>query len=413
MFDTLTEIWYSIRSHKTRVTITGISVAWAIFLLIFLMGAGGSVVSNITDMVGLDTLCIFTIQPGVTQKSWNGYESQRTVELTTHDIELLQARFPNQIRSVEGICEGPSGYVCYGNNQTVGQLMGVTQQYLATQKHFITIGSDLTNISFERHEKTCIIPDNMYNILMPDQTDPHGLEIQICGEVFTVVGVYKHVIAQKLPSHILIPITTAHDLFNQRDMLKMLYVINDETMTNSDDISAYTHDMVQLLSNEHQFDPDDAAALECCCTSLHSLKILQSMKYINLFIWFICLSALLIGITGISNIMLISIKERTREFGVRKVMGASDGSILSLILGESISVTMLFGYVGVVAGLGFLWLANILTSQLTGSAPFAHATISLDFILSVVSILVATGILAGLFPAMCAFKMKPIDALNS
>lgn len=413
MTDTLTEIWLSIRNHKMRVAITGASIVWAVFLLIFLMGAGGGVVAGVADMVGLDTLCIFTVQPGLTQKPWMGYDANRNIELTTRDLGLLKEQLGSRARSIEAISEGPMDEVTFGQYHTQGRLMGVTSDYLSTQKYYISRGSNLSALDMQHRQKVCILPEFIYRILMPNLPDPQGLEIQICGEVFTVVGIYKSDLVPFLPPYVLIPITTASDLWNQRNLLSTLLIINEEPMTDDDEIASYTHEITGLLSQEHQFDPTDVSAMQCHCTSQQSLQIQKSLGYIRLFIWFICISALLVGVTGISNIMLISIKDRTKEFGVRKVMGASDQSLLNLVLGESVTITLLFGYLGVVLGLVMLWLTDKMLLYWAESDMFSQVSIGMDVILWVVGILVMTGVLAGLLPAIQAFRMKPIEAMSS
>lgn len=410
--ETLKEVIQSITSHKMRLAVTAGSVVWAVFLLIFLIGTGRGIEHSVSDIVGLDTLCVFTVKPGMSQNPWMG-KGRHMNELKDDDIDFLIEALGNKVRSVEAICEGPVDNVTYGANHITGQLVGVTPDYLSTQSYYINRGEDISPIAMQRHEKVCLISETMCRVLIPEEENPVGCKLLIGNQAFTIVGIYKHKIIKILPPCVYVPFKTAVDCFNPEKRVNTMYVICNERITDESEANTFANHLQQFVNKKHGFAPEDNSATQSQCMSLRSIMIQNSMRYLQLFIWFICLSSLLVGISGISNIMLVAVKERTKEFAVRKVMGASDMSIVWLVLLETVVITMMFGYAGLLSGLGLLKLIGMVLETFAGTTLLSHSSIKLTYILIVLLVLVVSGVMAGIFPAVKAFRMKPIEALNS
>ena len=410
--ETLKEVLQSISSHKMRLAVTVTSVVWSIFLLTFLMGVGNSIEYGASEMLGLDTLCVFSVNGGMSQKPWMG-KGRHMNNLKDSDIEFLKEKLGEKARSVEAICEGPAGDIVCGRKHIRGKLMGVTPGYLTTQALYVSQGEGFSSLAMLRHEKVCVIPEDMNRIFMSEGESPIGRKLTIGDQIFTIMGTYNHDIMKNLPPQVLIPYQTAIDCFNPERRISTLYIISEEKITSTDNADAFAQRLQRLINEEHSFDPEDSSATMSQCTSLRSLKIIESMEYLQFFIWFICLSSLMVGIAGISNIMMIAEKERTKEYGIRKVMGSSDISIVWLVLLEALSATLTSGYIGLVLGIGALRLTISSLETFASSNLLSYAPISLNSIFLVLSLLVMSGILAGLFPAIKVFRMNPIEALNT
>ncbi|MBR4480841.1 MAG: ABC transporter permease [Prevotella sp.] len=417
MHDILTEIWQTARRNKLRTTLTGFAVAWGIFMIIVLLGAGNGLI-NATMKMSSDYLTnSIEVSEGVTSMPYKGMKEGRYIQLNRHDMEATETEFKENVDEV-GACYYTTAMVTYGENYKSIQIAGVYPVHTQIVKTHIICGRFINDIDQKERRKVLVLADSHAKELEPkDYKTLLGKFVKVGNFSFKVVGIYK-----------------SRDegwgnAYSSYSAIKTIYGANTPSMGG---IEFTFHGLNTVQANEdfekgyrrrlngiHQAHPDDKRAIWIWNNYTQSLQMNDGIAIIHTFLWVIGLFTLLSGIVGVSNIMLITVKERTHEFGIRKAIGAKPRSILRLIITESVIITTLFGYVGMLCGIfANEYMDATLGHEVTDLGVekltlFVNPTVGLDVCIEATMVMVIAGTIAGLIPAYKASRIRPIEALRA
>ena len=418
MRDLFSEILASIGHSKSRFLLTGLSTAWGIFLLIVLLGTGNGILNGISNAWLNEDDNVVTIEPSSTMLPFEGLPAGRSISISEEDGRSLLEAFPgNVVGSVPELDRNV--VVSYRNKYSETDIAGFYPGYGTIRNNVLLAGRDINDIDIASRRKVCLVSTNLCKRIFPsdEPADIVGRIVSVNDVAFTVAGVYKPAKSYNVSRTLIAPFTTVKSLFFENDDISKLSITVEGL-----DTEAENRDFVEKIRSHmasvKKFSPQDKKAVTITNTYDLALYIGSLFKTINLFLWIVGLSTLVAGIVGVSNIMLITVRERTRELAVRKAMGASRRSIITLVLTESVIVTVFFGYVGMVLGIGVIKLADILVTAATdpmktgvGSSVFLNPNVDLGIVLGATLIMVLAGLLAGYMPARKAVSIKLVEAL--
>ena len=415
MRELLLEIWTSVRRNKLRTFLTGFSVAWGIFMLVILLGSGNGLKNGVTSNFGNYATNSINLYGGRTSKPYMGYQKGRRIRLWNSDLEILAREFP-EVDEVAANSWFDNHTATYGNEYTKVWLRGSLPKIEQIEGVEIVKGRFVNDADIREYRKSLVIDQAMQSLLFKG-ADPLGARIKLDSTVFTVVGVYKGD-AQRSSSSCYIPLTTGQLLYNANSSEVNNAIITIKGVHTTEAMKEFEKRVIRRLSAEHHFAPDDESAIWLDNTMETYKNFMMVFAGINIFVWIIGLGTLLAGIVGVSNIMLVTVTERTSEFGIRKALGAKPVSIIRLILTESVMITAVFGYLGMVFGVAMMEGVNYMLNQTPqtggGHAPsiFLNPTLDLGVAVSATVVLVIAGLIAGYVPAYRAAQLKTIDALR-
>ncbi|MBO4754431.1 MAG: ABC transporter permease [Bacteroidales bacterium] len=407
--DQIGEIYVSMSRNKLRIALTGFSIAWGIFMLIVLLGAGNGLLHGMEDAFASQAINTVSINPGWTSQSFEGLRRYREMYLDSEDLQLLRNRFPNQIVDAQPSYEA-SVRASYGLLYTTTSLMGVYPEYIASNGYKVVHGRDLNEMDLRDNRKVCMITAKTSEELFADE-EPHlGEWINLYDIPFQIVGIYKA--KREGETDILSPITTVGTIYKPNGHFSSITFVvkNLETPEANEE---FNNALKTALSASKRYDPKDRNAYWVWNTYEDYLQTMRILRYITLFIWLIGIATLIAGVTGISNIMLITVRERTREFGIRKALGARPRQIVSLVLLESVAIALVFGYLGMLVG---TLLTKLVDTMLKlgggdGAQMFKDPTVDFLTVLMATLVMVIAGVIAGYIPAKRAVSIKPVEAL--
>lgn len=407
------EIWTSVRRNKLRTALTGFSVAWGIFMLVILLGSGNGLKNGVNSNFGNYATNSLDLFGGRTSKPYAGYEKNRRIKLRANDMEILKRDFP-EVDEVTAQSWFNSQRATCGNEFTSVRINGMTPAVARLEGIKIAEGRFINDNDLRNYRKVIVI-DPMMNKLFFKGTSALGKQVKIGTAKFTVIGVEEGD-AEYNSSECSIPLTTAQLLYKQNNPEVSNIMVTVKGIKTTDELEAFEKRLRRRLAIEHQFDPEDESAIWIDNT-MERFKAFQMVFWgINLFVWIIGLGTLLAGVVGVSNIMLVTVSERTAEFGIRKALGAKPASIIRLILTESICITAAFGYIGMVLGIAVMEGVNYILTQTPaggrGPTIFLDPTLDLRVVTSATVVLVVAGLIAGYIPAYRAAQLKTIDALR-
>ena len=416
MRELLLEIWTSIRRNKLRTFLTGFSVAWGIFMLVILLGSGNGLKNGVLSNFGEYAVNSIDLYGGWTSKPYKGYEKGRRIRMWNSDLEILSREFP-EIDKVAANSWFNNHTATYGKDFTKVWLRGSLPTIEQIEGVKIISGRFINEADIRSYRKSLVIDESMQTLFFKGG-DPLGAKMKIDSAVFTVVGVYKGD-AQRSSSSCYIPLTTGQLLYkaNNPEINNTILTLRD--IDTDEQMKDLEKRILRRLAAEHHFDPEDESAIWLDNNMERYKNMMVVFNGISLFVWIIGLGTLLAGIVGVSNIMLVTVTERTFEFGIRKALGAKPASIIRLILTESVLITALFGYVGMVLGVAVMEGVNYLMNQMPaqssdGFSPsvFLNPTVDLSVAVSATIVLIVAGLIAGYVPAYRAAQLKTIDALR-
>ncbi len=410
MRDLIFEISASIRSNKLRIALSGFSIGWGLFILIVLLGSGNGIMNGITATFGADTICVMHVKAGKTQLPYSGFGKNRTITIKGSDAELLCSELGASVTKDFTCYTSPSISVSRGNVHINTVVTGAQTGFLDISSKKIVAGNDITPLNIRQADKVCVIGRQTQNVLFKDSVSPVGQTIVVDSIPFTVIGVYNSSMGNSSGHTVYAPYTTIRDLYARNDSLSELVLVANN-INSEDDYNALQDKVYGFLGKRLCFSPNDRSAIVCSNDFLDYLQLKNVLTMLQVFIWVIGLATLVAGVVGISNIMLISVKERTRELGVRKAMGATDAHIITLVLLESVVVSLIFGYVGMILGIGLTQLLSWLIAMSGGAGFFDNPTVGLTTVLAANLIMVIAGLVAGYVPARNAVRIKLVDAL--
>lgn len=433
MRDLFEEIWSNLRRNKLRTALTGFAVAWGIFMLIFLLGAGNGLIHALESNNENYLVNTMNVWGGRTNKAYNGMQKGRRIKLNDKDVEItLGPDFNDKVEEAGTIIYQSSVTASFGKEYVVRQLTGVSPENFRVNKIDIMFGRGINDVDIKGKRRVVVIDSNDARELLGVDTDKEtGMTaMQKAEKAKTLIGEYVkigtsmyQVIGITRPNErgyvqMFAPITTIRTIYNRGNDIDEYYFSFHDLETEKEN-EAFEDRLRTALSRNHDTAPDDKGAIGIWNLFTMNMQMGKGMSMIRTALWIIGILTLLSGIVGVSNIMLISVKERTHEFGIRKAIGASPWAILKLIISESIIITAFFGYAGMVFGvLANEWLDHISGNMvmdfgLFQQTVFKDPTVGLNVCFGATILLVIAGTLAGLAPARKAAKVRPIEALRS
>lgn len=423
-FDNFREIFSTMKKNKMRTFLTGFSIAWGILILIILLGAGNGlkngILYNFRNMANNN----ISIYPSYTSKPYKGLASNRKIELEDHLIPILKKLNPEitNITATVSTQLNLSYQTQSENLEIVGsypsQLSIVGSEIKANMGRFINYRD------IELLKKVIVISHRTKNSLFKDQ-NPIGKYINLNGLPYKVIGVYEASGAfSSLPAYI--PFSTAQTLYFAGHGLHSMNIVANNLVTQKQN-EEFNKKLRKQLAALLSFDPEDTRAIYLDNSAEYFMMLNKIMKGINLLLWAIGLGSLMAGIVGISNIMLVTVRERTREIGIRKAIGAKPTSILLMITLEAIIITTIFGYLGMIIGIGITEIANTITENIMANQSmandgtdglkavsiFMNPTVDLGTAFMATIVLILAGVFAGYFPARKATRISAIDAIRN
>lgn len=409
------EIFATMQKNKLRTFLTAFGVFWGIFMLVVLLGAGKGMQNGVKREFAGEATNALWIDNGKTSIPYAGLQPGRRIEFDVRDMEIVQTQFGKSIdlMTPRNFMRGEYTLEWKDKNGSF-RLYGTNQNWNKLNGEEVTSGRWLNPLDVQKQRKVIIIGDRVKEVLFGDSLNPMGEYITVKGVHFQVVGTF-HTNGNngRNEERAYVPISTFQNTFGDRNTINFFGV----TTQTGVDITALEDKIRNTLSKKHKFSPEDTQAVEFYNNQENYDRFNGLFDSISIFIWFIGVGTLIAGIVGVSNVMLIIVKERTKEIGVRKAMGATPFSIVSLIVQESIFITAISGYFGLLSATGLLYGLQILIQQMEssgGQAPyFTRPEVDLSVAVSALVILVLSGAIAGLFPAVKAAKVKPIEALRA
>ena len=404
--DKLQEIFHNLGKNKLRTILTGFAVSWGIFMLIILLGSGYGLENGVRMAFSEDAINSVWIRSGQTSMPYQGLNQGRRIRFKNADYDDLKQSIKGREFIAARYYLGHNTTVRYRSLAGKFPVVGVHPEYAALEMLKAGNGRLLNASDQTGRRKVAILGPKTKKELFSSGSAV-GQYVQIKSIPFQVVGVFTDEGDEWGLDRVYIPISTMQHLFNRKDRIHNLAMTIDTDAVQSPQV--VEDDIRQRLAQRHRFNVKDRRAVFMHNTLVSFQKYMRLFANIRLFIWIIGIGSIVAGIVGVSNIMLITVKERTREIGIRKAIGASPGSIIDLILTEAVIITFFFGYIGLVAGIAAL---EIMAHTIQGVDYFKNPEVNLKVAFGAVLLLVLSGTLAGLFPARRAASIRPVEALH-
>ncbi len=406
MLDLINEILLTLRTNKMRTALTGFAVSWGIFLLIVLLSVARGVVNRSQVFFSSQDSDILQVNGGWTQKPYKGYKEWRQIELKTTDPDYLKAVTGDALRDIKATIRNHSAVVSTGRDYLNSGYQGVMPGNLAEETGVtLAMGRDINPIDIKEMRRVVVLSRRNADNLLDPARDPLGQLVVINGLTFTVVGIYD----SEWRNEVYIPFTVARNMSTDKTVISQIRGrMNDiSTLEQSLDME---QEVREALSRTHDFAPDDDSAVWIWNRFERYVSTLQAQTGLSIAVWILGILTLISGIVGVSNIMFVSVRERTHEIGIRRAIGARPLVILRQIILESVAITSIFGYIGILAGMG---AAELLGHFFAGpDSPLLNPRIDISIAIQVMVVLIVAGALAGLFPALKSLKIKPVEALR-
>lgn len=416
MFDLWQELVSTIRRNKMRTALTGFAVAWGIFMLIVLLGAGNGLSNAFLDNAGQWSVNSVKSGGSSTTKPYGGFDKGRYIQLRNRNIEGTK-KLTHYVSNVGGIYYDGGKSLSYGEHSVSGTIIGCDANYEEIEKIEMLHGRFINEIDVKEKRKSVVIPENLAKRLFKQAERAIGKYVKLSGLMYKVVGVNK-TNQQDSNDDFFLPRSTYALLNNSGDRVHQL-LFSIHGVETKEDCEAFEKEYRASIARQENFDPEDTGGVWVWNRFSQYLDQMTGARFITIAIWIIAIFTMISGIVGVSNIMLIAVKERTKEFGVRKALGATPRSILFMIIAESIFITTIFGYIGLVAGVGVTELMDATIGQQTVNAGafqmqyFKNPTVDIQVAIQATLTLIVCGTLAGYFPALKAVKIPPIEALRA
>ncbi len=418
MRELIKEIWSTSKRNKLRTSLTGFAVAWGIFMLIFLLGAGNGLINaqlQQSDRFLANSMMVFG---GQTSKAYNGLKEGRSIDLNDKDMLITGKTFGHLVGDVGGQLQQNNVNINYGDNYVAAQtLTGVFPSHTKIDKTEMIVGRFINDIDQKQRRKVLVLSKGQAKELCNDYRALVGKTVKVSDLAFKVVGIYKDDESRN-----------NNEAFSAFSTVKTIYAKGDDagniefTLKNlktEEQNETFEKNYRASINNNHQAAPDDDRSIWLWNRYMDNIQMNKGIAIIQTALWIVGLFTLLSGIVGVSNIMLITVKERTREFGVRKAIGAKPWSILKLIITESIIITSFFGYIGMVCGVAANEIMDATIGHTTvdtglfKAAMFVNPTVGIGTCIGATITIVIAGTIAGLIPAVKAARIRPIEALRA
>ena len=418
MRELIKEIWSTSKRNKLRTSLTGFAVAWGIFMLIFLLGAGHGLINAQLQQSTRFLANSMRVFPGETSKAYKGLKEGRSITLNDKDILISNKTYGQYVDDVGGRLEQYNVNINYGDNYVASQsLVGVAPTHPKIDKTELIAGRFINEIDMKEQRKNVVLSRSQAKELSKDYRSLVSKNVKISNLNFQVVGIYKDDESRN-NTEAFIAYSTIKTIYAKGDDAGSLEFTIKNLKTQEDN-EQFEKNYRASINNNHQAAPDDERTIWLWNRYMDNIQMNQGIAIMQTALWIVGLFTLLSGIVGVSNIMLITVKERTREFGVRKAIGAKPWSILKLIITESIIITSFFGYIGMVCGVAANEIMDATIGHTTidtglfKAAMFVNPTVGIGTCIGATITIVIAGTIAGLIPAIKAARIRPIEALRA
>lgn len=404
MIDLINEILQTLRNNKLRTSLTGFAVAWGIFMLIILLGMSRGVLNSFNDHASDQGNNQITIYGGNTSMAFKGYKENRRIRLRETDLDVLESEYPDRVSMATSMVSIDTAEISTTRDYITGGITGVYPTVLKSRGVNITSGRFINQRDLDERRKVLVISQTNAEVLFKNADTAVGSTVKCMGLAFNIVGIYDN--GGRSESYA--PFTTVENLAGNTGYIGNIR-LDVKNLSTIQDGEALEQEVRSTLGRVHQFDSNDQSAVWIWNQFVQFLTMGGALKILNIAIWVIGLFTMLSGIIGVSNIMFVSVRERTHEIGIRRAIGAKPRNILVQIIFESVAITALFGYVGILLGIG----GTELVDSMFGNSNFLkNPTVDIRLAIYVTIVLIIAGALAGLFPALRALKIKPVEALR-
>lgn len=405
------EIWITITHNKSRSVMTAFGVFWGMFMLVAMVGSGVALQRGMSSQIeGFATNSCF-IWTEQTSEPYKGFKKGRNWNMENEDITVILNTVP-EIQHIAPVLFGGGGTNNVTRNDKAGsfRMKGNYPSYNNIDESIMIAGRYINDIDIAEKRKVCVIGERVNEVLFPNNEDPLGKIIQVNGIYFQVIGVARHTsnvnIGGDPKETVVLPFTTMQQAFNQGNTVHFIAATAQPGIK----VKVIEDKIRSILKNRHNISPDDNTAVGGMNIEDQFTMFLYLGIGIASLIWIVGLGTLMAGGIGVSNIMLVTVRERTREIGIRRALGATPRNIITQILSESVVLTIIAGVGGIMLGVGLLQIVGVALSQ--GDQFFKDPQISFTVAISALFILLVIGLLAGFLPANRAMSIKPIEAIR-
>ena len=411
--DRFQEIWVTITRNKVRSFLTGFGVFWGIFMLMIMLGAGTGLQHGMMDQLeGFATNSCF-IEASTTGQPFHGFQKGRNWNIHNRDVEILLNSVP-ELDCLSPMLFGGrnANNIVYNDNYGTFQIKGVFVNYTKIERQSIENGRFINELDNLEERKICVIGSKVYEELFPTKENPIGRYVRIWGIYFQVVGVVSGIsnvsIGGRSAESVFLPFKTLQKVINQGDVIHLL----GATAKPNVPVSKMEAKMKEILKSNNHIAPTDEQAI--WSINLESQFNIFKFLFIGIaiVIWIVGSGTLIAGIIGVSNIMVVTVKERTKEIGIRRALGAKPRTIIGQIMWESLVLTAIAGILGLCLGVLCLYLADTLWLQNAENMFISNPIVSFSTAVTSTMILLFFGLIAGLIPAARAMQIKAIDAIQ-
>jgi len=410
------EIFSTIKKNKLRTFLTGFSVAWGIFMLMVLLGSGNGLSNGVKEQFAENAVNVMWMWTGETSIPYNGLKEGRPVKFNNQDYDFLTTK-SKEVEKVSSRYYLPND-ILYAYGKEYGSFETSTCYPTLQEMEMININSGrfINELDMQDFRKVVVIGDEIRKALFKEE-EPIGKYVRIGGVPFYVIGVSKDKKNSDKNRQAYMPFSTAQRIFSGGDRVHT-FTVTSKIVQTSEEAEAISDKIRDDMAKRHAFDPKDTRAMGSFNMLTQYIRTMKIFQAINLFVWIIGIGTLIAGIVGVSNIMLILVKERTREIGIRKAIGATPMSVIGLVSLESVLITTVAVYIGLVMGVGLMELINMgLERAAAAGGPsnntfFLNPTVDFKTAVSATLILILSGALAGYLPARKAANVTPIEALR-
>jgi putative ABC transport system permease protein len=404
------EIFEAIAKNKLRTFLTGLSVSSGIFILVILLGVGKGLQNGIEKQFERDAAGIIQVWSGATTKAYKGLNPGREIQFKNSDYDISVQKFGEQFDKNGSTYNAWNASIVYGKESGSYQYRGVNPDYLAIANATVVKGRYINANDLIYNEKVAVIGQKVKLDLFKDK-NPIGEQISVNNINFKVVGVFTDPGGERQEGRVFIPLSTTQQVFGIGDKISNMFYTLKKKDTYEEAVAEaikFSNELESVLKLKNLVDPEDKSAIGVNNSVVEAKKFYDLNLYIRLFFWWVGICTIIAGVVGVSNIMMIIVKERTKEIGIRKALGASPISIIVMILHESIFITTISGFVGLLTGLALLELIG----PHAQSEYFRNPQVDFNVAISTLIVLVIAGALAGFIPAYRAAKIRPIVALR-
>lgn len=405
------EIFDTLHKNKLRTFLTSLSVASGIFILVILLGFGQGMQNGIQKEFEEDAANRLWIWSQVTTKEYNGLNPGRRIEMRNENYDYINAVFDDDLEFRSPMFYVWNASINYKAESGAYQVRGTNDDMQAIESEDMVLGRYINQFDLDSKSKVAVISTKIERELLKGVEDPLQEYVQISGINFKIIGVYSDRGGERDEGKIFLPITTAQSVFNGGDVVaNMAFTVKpQETFDKSVELSnKLQKEILTYLKQAHSVAPDDERAINVYNALDDAKRFRTLMDNIALFFWFVGICTIIAGVVGVSNIMLIVVKERTREIGIRKALGARPWSIIGMIVHEAIFVTAIAGFGGLILSMALLEIVgpNVEVDYVI------NPSVNFNIAITMVILLIIAGALAGFFPAYRASHIRPIEALK-